>query len=154
MDRHEVITDLKKYFDIRELVCRHVHTKFGDKSWMFLDDKLLHILLILRKEIYKAPVIINNWHTGGSYNERGLRCNICNLVKSKTLNGQIYMSAHGNGSGIDHNVIGLTANQCRNLIKSNEHLIPFPVRIEKDVSWVHIDVYDSADGKKITEFSK
>lgn len=154
MERLEIIKELKKYFDIRELVCQHVHSKFGEKSWMFFSDKHLNLLLILRRDIYKAPMTINNWHIGGSYDERGLRCNICNLAKSKTIKSQVYMSAHCNGSGSDHNVKEMTADQCRKLIKSNEHLIPFPIRLEKNVSWVHCDVYDSGDGKKITEFAK
>ena len=32
MNRKEVIAELKKFFDIRELVCQHTYNAFGEKS--------------------------------------------------------------------------------------------------------------------------
>lgn len=30
MSREEIIKELKKYFDIKELVCNHIYDKFGE----------------------------------------------------------------------------------------------------------------------------
>ena len=42
---------IKDYFDIRELVCPHVHDKFGAYAWQFFDPRLLDTLLVIREKI-------------------------------------------------------------------------------------------------------
>jgi len=152
MTRLQIINELKKYFDIRELVCPHTYNKFGDKSWQFLDTELLDVLLVLRMDILKVPLTINNYHKGLDKTQRGLRCNICQLVKEKTLDNEIYLTAHGNGAGLDIIPSGMTAEQGRKKIKSLKALLPYPVRLEKDVTWIHIDIYDYCNGNKINYF--
>jgi len=153
MNRKQLITEIKKFFDIRELVCPHTFKAFGERSWQFLDDNLLETILIVRRDILKVPMTVNNYHNGGSlFSQRGLRCNICQIPKDKTKANQIYLSAHVNGAGIDFNAEGLTAEQARQKIKANANLLPVPIRLEKDVNWVHIDVYDYMNGQKVNEF--
>lgn len=142
-----MITD---YFDIRELVCPHTYQRFGQGAWMFLDPKLIDSLLILRTKIIKLPMIINDYSRGGAMTQRGLRCNLCDLVKSKTDKGQIYLSAHCLGRGVDISISGMTAEQARRLIEENQDLLPTNHRVEGGVSWLHFDIYDS--GKKFHEF--
>lgn len=144
MTRRETIQELKKYFDIRELVCRHTFEAFGEKSWQFFDLEFLQALLILRRDVLKAPMIINNWHTTGPFSQRGFRCNICNLTRSKTLQRQIYLTAHANGAAIDATVKGMTAAEARELIKKNIHLFPMRIRCEtgSEITWLHFDIYD------------
>jgi hypothetical protein len=150
MTRQETISELKKYFDIRELVCKHTFDTFKDNSWQFFDRDFLEMLLILRRDIIKSEMKINNWHSGGTFTQRGIRCNICQLVRDKTLRLKIYMSSHPNGAGIDFNAKGQTAQQSRELIKKNANLLPCNVRCESDVDWCHIDIYDN--GLKYSEF--
>ena len=153
MDRLQIIEVLKTYFDIRELVCFDVYKNFGNKAWQFFDTQALHTLMVLRVQIHKKPMTINNWHTGGIFSQRGLRCNICNIPEEKTKAGQIYMSSHCNGAGFDYDVKGLTAEQSRQEVKANSDKLPFRIRLEKNVSWVHLDVYDDPDSiTKVTEF--
>lgn len=142
MKRTYLIAALKEYFDIRELVCPHVFRSFGERSWQFFDRDFLEMLLVLRRDIVQAPMTVNNWYRGGTLDERGLRCNICQLVKNKTLAGKVYMTSHANGASIDFDAKGMTAQQVRNLIQSKADLMPCNVRLEDGVSWVHIDVYD------------
>lgn len=150
MTRKEIISELSNYFKVSDLVCSHTFLKFGDKSWQFLQTELLHTILVLRTEIIKVPMFVNF----ADKRQRGLRCNICQLVKEKTNLNQIYLSAHVNGAAIDFNANRLTAEQCRNLILKNSDLLPYPIRIEKDVTWVHIDVYDDhLSDEKIVQFS-
>ena len=82
------------YFSIKELVCKHVYERYGESAVMFLDDKLIETLNVIREQILCAPMTVNNWHAGGNFTQRGLRCNICELVKSKTDAGSLYLSAH------------------------------------------------------------
>ena len=153
MTRNEIIENIRMYFRIEELVCPHTFNKFGELSWRFLSTEYLHTLLILRTEVLGVPMIINDYVFGGNITQRGLRCNICPLVKSKTLNNQIYLSAHCLGEGGDSVFsvnTGMTAAKARNLIRKKQHLIPYNVRIEKNVSWLHIDCFDM--GVKVSEF--
>ncbi|MDD4781835.1 MAG: hypothetical protein PHT02_14695 [Tissierellia bacterium] len=143
-----MITD---YFDIKELVCPHTYQRFGQGSWIFLDPNLLKSLLILRADIIKLPMVINNYSWGGNMTQRGLRCNLCDLVKSKTEKNQIYLSAHCLGKAVDISIEGMTAEQTRRLIELNQDLLPVNHRVEGGVSWLHFDIYDS--GKKFHEFN-
>lgn len=145
MERQEIINKLKEYFRIGELVCDHVYAKFGDRAWMFLSTELLHTLLVLRTEIINEPIVVNT----ATMKQRGLRCNMCPLVKAKT---SVYMSAHCLGKAIDFHVPGKTAEQVRQLIKANADKLPYKIRLERDTSWVHLDVYDSGSKDKITMF--
>ena len=149
MTRIEIITELKRYFTIKELVCNHTFDKFGELSWQYLQTELLHSILVLRTQIIKEPMFINY---SDKY-QRGLRCNICQLVKDKTKENKIYLSAHVNGAGIDFHTQNHAADHCRNLIIQNSHILPYPIRLENAVSWVHIDVYDSGSGRQITMFN-
>lgn len=133
MTRDEIIKALGRYFDVSELVCDHTLTKWGEKSWQFLDTAFLHNLLIIRRDILQLPMICN--HQGA--NQRGLRCNLCELVKDKP---SVYLSSHVLGKAGDFTVQGITAQEARSRIRNNAHLLPYPLRMEGGVSWLHIDV--------------
>lgn len=138
MDRLSIIKELQKYFSVKELVCEHTYKVFGETSWQFLSTALLHTILVVRRDILQVPMSIN----GTGFTQRGLRCNICQLVKDKTLKGQIYVSAHLTGNAIDFDAKGFTAEQARAKIKEKQALLFFKIRLEDNVNWVHLDVYD------------
>lgn len=142
---------MKKFnFKIQELVCPHIHAGYSEKTqWMFIDRRLLETLNVVRVDIIKASMVINNYKVGGQYVESGVRCNLCPIVKGKE---KVYMSAHVTGKGIDFRVPGMTAEQVRQLIIKNKDLLPYPIRLEKGVSWVHLDVYDNGSGEKVSLF--
>lgn len=151
MNREELLKEVKKYFKISELVCPHCVQTFGDNAWQFLSTELLSIIYILRTKIIKKPMIVNT--ASGSLTQRGLRCNICQLCKDKTSKNKIYVSAHQLGKAIDFSVNGMTAEEVRNLIRSNIDEFECPIRLERNVNWVHTDAY-TIDGKtKLVEFS-
>lgn len=145
MDRQEIIKELKKYFDIKELVCNHIYDKFKSQSWMFLSTPLLHTLLVLRTDILNIPMVVNT----SNLKQRGMRCNMCPIVKGKT---KAYISAHVTGNGIDFSSNQKTAEEIRQIIKSNQSKLPYNIRLEEGVNWVHIDVYDAGFYNKITTF--
>lgn len=97
-------------------------------------------------------MVCNNWSGGGPYSQRGLRCNICQIPKDKTKAGRIYLSAHCAGAGFDFTVMGMSAADARKLIEQNGDKLPYAVRMEADVSWLHIDCYDNGTGHKVNYF--
>ena len=134
------IEQLKKYFNIRELVCKHVYDKFGENAWQFFDYRLLAVLLDIREMLGK-PIVVNNWHKGGEYSQRGLRCNICPIVKEKTSLEKVYVSAHMQGMAVDFHIPGMTSEEVRQAIVAKKVALSYPIRIERDTDgWVHIDV--------------
>lgn len=127
-----------KYFGIKELVCPHVYEKWGGGSWQFLDKRMLENLEWIREKLGK-PIIVNNWAKGGQYSQRGLRCNCCILVIEKTDLRKVYLSAHIQGQAVDFNVVGMDAESVRQWIIDHADELPYPCRLERDVSWIHMD---------------
>lgn len=147
MTREEILKEVGKFFDIDELVCRHTLAKYGDKSWQFLDTDFLHALLIVRRDILGKPMYCN----GSNANQRGLRCNRCDMVRAKT---SVYLSAHCLGKAGDFTVSGMTAEQARQKIKASAHLLPCNIRLERGVTWLHMDVLPQYNIRsKVYEFS-
>lgn len=145
MTRNELIDKLKKHFKIQELVCKHCYEKFGDKAWQFLSTEILSILYTLRFEIFKCPIVVNNWAMKGTLSQRGLRCNMCSLVKDKK---SIYLSAHALGKALDFNVQGYTTEGVHKQIKENIDLFEYPIRLESNTTtWVHIDTIQPVDSE-------
>ena len=131
-NRDDIIRELHRFFQVSELVCEHTHSKWGERSWQFLDTAFLHNLLVIRRDILQVPMTCN--HDGA--NQRGLRCNRCELVKSKT---SVYLSSHILGKAGDFTVRGMTAQEARSRIRNNAHLLPYPLRMESGVNWLHFD---------------
>lgn len=132
MSRSATITVLKKYFKVKELVCPHTYQKYGESSWQFLSTCYLETLLVIREQILAAPMYCNT----SNLTQRGFRCNLCQLVTTKQA---LYLSAHLLGKAGDFTIYGLTAEEARNKIIQNAHLLPHPIRLENNVSWLHID---------------
>ena len=79
MTRQEILTAIKPYFDIEELVCDHTYAKWKEQAWQFLDTDYLHALLVIRRDILKKPM----WCNSSTKHQRGLRCNRCQMVQEK-----------------------------------------------------------------------
>jgi hypothetical protein len=135
-----------EYFDLPELVCEDVFNEYGERAWQFFDSRLLITLDTIRDRIGK-PIFVNDWQIHGSYSQRGLRCFRCDLVKAKIEAGEMYMSAHCLGKAADFNVQGLLAEEVRLWIASHANWWPYHIRLEKGVSWVHLDVFDQSENK-------
>ena len=147
LDREQIIRELHKYFQIRELVCEHTHSEWGERAWQFLDTNYLACLLVIRRDILQQPMTCNH----DEATQRGLRCNLCQIVKDKD---KLYLSSHVLGKAGDFTVKGLTAQEARSRIQNNAHLLPCPIRMEGGVSWLHFDVlpqYGITD--KVYEFT-
>lgn len=147
MTRDQIIRELREFFQIRELVCEHTHSKWGERAWQFLDTAFLHNLLVIRRDILQAPMVCNH----GSQLQRGLRCNRCGLVAQKDA---VYLSSHVLGKAGDFTIQGMTAQEARSRIRNSANLLPYPLRMEGGVTWLHIDVLPQFGiNEKIYEFT-
>jgi hypothetical protein len=171
------------HFEIQELVCPHIFFRYGVAALQFFDFKVLmnhdwlrdlidvpvfinnwnlpeyrnskYIKEIERMTRENKPIFpsILPLPPAGLLDERGYRCNLCSTVYRKSKNGILYMSAHTTGQAFDSNSPGKTAEEIRTLIKTNQNRMPFPARVEKDVTWLHLDSRQK-DDLKLYEFSK
>lgn len=133
-----------QYFSIKELVSPVVYERWGERAWMFFDEDELKELDYVR-ETFGSPIIINNWHKGGSLKQCGLRSNMDELVKNKKT---LYLSAHTMGKAFD--LHALNGNNRKlyehfyNLIKTKK-LKKFK-RLENfnnTLTWVHGDCFQT-----------
>lgn len=145
MTRAEIIGQVRQYFGIAELVCRHCYEMYGDKAWQFLDTDALHTLLMLRRDILQVPLTCNTMQAM----QRGLRCNICQMPKGKTMSDKMYLSAHTMGKAFDLSS-RYDGETMRRMIDEKQNLLPCNVRVEDGVGWLHIDTFDM--GTKVYHF--
>lgn len=136
------------YFGIKELVSPVVYNVWGEKSWMFFDEAVLKDLDLIR-ETWQSPIIINDWGIG--LKQCGLRSNMDEICKLKSLKKELYLSFHTMGRAIDlHDALGRNQKlwqHCYILLKNNK--FKSLKRIEKWEStktsggWVHLDSANS-----------
>ena len=140
------------YFTIDEIVCPHVYDKFGETAWQFFDQRLLITLDLIRDKIGR-PIYVNDWMVHGKFDERGFRCIQCSLVKKAIAEERLYVSPHMTGQGVDFDIQGMMASEVRLWIAKNEKILPYPIRLESNVSWVHLDTRD-ANKEKVYLFKQ
>ena len=102
---------ISKNFIIQEFVPQSVYEKWGEKSIWFVQPRIILLAQFLREK-FGRPVTINDWHNGGSYQERGYR-----LPDSPTGG---YQSQHKFGNAIDFNIYDLTPDEIRHEILANQ----------------------------------
>ena len=122
-----------QHFQVKELVPYATWKAHGDSSLMFLDERLLRTLDLIR-EWFGRPMIVNNWHDGGKFEYRGYRPPDCTIGASE--------SQHRFGRACDFDIEGLSADAARKIIMDHQYdpAFQFIKRIELGTSWVHIDL--------------
>jgi hypothetical protein len=114
---------------------------------------LFAVILWLRERLNK-PIYVNDWGIGGGNKQSGFRCIQCEIVVKAIKDKTLYVSAHMTGQGLDFDVQGLMAQEVRDYIVKNKNLLPYPVRLEDAVSWVHLDVRNNGSISKVILFNK
>ena len=157
MTDEKIYKEIKTYFKIQEFVSPKVYNKYGENAWKFLCPRLLHTMLIVRTLVDK-PITINNWHTGGSFKQRGLRSNLGYIFAKYFKRGKLYLSGHVLGRAVDFDVKGMTAEEVRQWLKTISKHLPYKIRLEhkmkgKFITWVHLDLIWEAKNKKIYFFN-
>jgi hypothetical protein len=119
-------------------------------AWSFFDPRLLNTLEIIREHIDRS-IYINNWMVHGEFSQRGFRCIKCSLVKDAIKTNKLYVSAHMCGQAADFDITDMTAEQGRQWIVANQNILPYNIRLERNTSWIHLDVRNGKE--KITMFN-
>jgi len=131
-----------KYFELHELVDRATYQKYGDKAWELFEPDSLIMLDDLRS-FFNAGITVNTWwgHPQG-YQYRGYR-----PPDSKVGAPRSY---HKRGMAFDCDVKGYTAADVRKIILENKDnpLLQKIMRMEADVTWLHIDRGSIPEGKE------
>lgn len=136
-----------QYFKAHEFVPPHVYTKWGERSFMFIDDRVLKVMDFIRENI-GAPITINNYKWNGDREWSGLR----------TPQSPWYseLSQHSFGRAVDFLVKGYTPQEVHNLLEvwlgRNEEFrsIVTSITVEEyedgGITWVHLDIRNGEDG--------
>ena len=59
------------------------------------------------------------------------------------MKGIVYVSPHILGKAFDFDVQGMTAGEVRLWLAYNKDKLPYHIRLENYVNWVHMDVEDT-----------
>lgn len=126
---------ISSHFIIEEFVPKELFAQFGDKSIWFIDQRIIDIAETIRTR-FNLPVIINNWHTGGQFNNRGFR------MPDAAVGGKL--SQHKFGRGIDINVQGKTAQEVyKDIVENFSIYSKTGLTTVEDISftagWTHLD---------------
>lgn len=132
---------IPKYFQLYELMPPELYTydmmvseAARERAFAnFFDEKLLITIDVVR-EIIGLPLICNTWFQDGNRRNSGLRTMQCSVGAAQ--------SQHKLGKAVDLICHKMSAEEMRQKIKANEDKLPYPIRIEDGVNWLHIDVKD------------
>lgn len=125
---------VSNHFDIREFVPRSLYEAEGCRAIRHLDLRLINVIEAIRALCGNKPIRVNDWHYGGRFQYRGFRPADSTVGAARSM--------HKQGKALDFDVIGMTAEQVRGVIRLNQiELLKLGLtRIERGVSWVHIDL--------------
>ena len=124
-----------KFFKVKELVPKAVYTARGEASIELMDARILKALDDLRAKM-GVPMTVND----ANRQFRGLR-----TPESRDFSPY---SQHTFGRAVDA-VSKLNPEAFHREILSNPGLYPGVTFIEIDITWLHIDCRDNADGARI-----
>lgn len=123
------------YFDVREMVDANTFKALSVNASWLIDPKIVRVLDLLREKL-GAPVVVNNWHTGGPFKSSGFRS-----MSDKT--GAMF-SQHRRGCAADVKVSGKTPNEILFVINANfQEFKAAGLTTIEDVNftptWLHLD---------------
>ena len=135
-----------KYFKLYELLPKELYVNEED-GWDLIDEKLLITADSVRK-LLNVLLICNTWKSGGV---RGYSC--ARIPACVDYSKGSYHSVRDDRKVMAIDVVSntMTAEDMRTKIKNNADKLPYPIRIEGGVSWLHVDVA-AKDGYKVYEF--
>ncbi len=119
-----------RHFVIQELVDPEIYKLRGEKAWELFDDRALITLDALRDEF--GPIIVNNWHFGGSRKWSGLRTSSSSYYSPT--------SQHSFGRAFDCLPKNISVEKMREeIIRSRNSKFPYITGLELNVTWIHFD---------------
>jgi hypothetical protein len=131
---------IPKYFQLYELLPPELYTydmmvseAARERGFANFDQKLLETIDVVR-EVIGLPLICNTWFQDGNRKNCGFRTMQCSVGAAQ--------SQHKLGKAVDLICHKMSAEEMRQKIKANEDKLPYPIRIEDGVNWLHIDTKD------------
>jgi hypothetical protein len=128
-----ILAYVPKYFKLEEFLPKEIFSKLMPetmwKGYMMLDERMLRHADHCREAF--GPLTINNWSTGGSRNESGLRV--------PGMKNYSQYSQHSFGRAFDCVSSTKTGEQMRQFILANKKDFPYVTRMEIGTSWLHSD---------------
>lgn len=147
-----MISYIPKWFTVKEIICPEIYSKFGERSLMFMDNRILWTIDSIREHFASkgfVGITINNWSNNGIRKYSGLRPFDCS-------EGAKY-SQHKFGRAIDFLVNGITPSDVRKHIIENQknQVFQYITRMEDfdGMSWTHIDCANEKNGDEIFVFN-
>jgi hypothetical protein len=141
-----------KYFKAFELVDRKTYEEKGEEALLLFNPELLLVLddLVdffsdLKGE--HVPVTVNNWHTGGSNEWRGLRTMAKAAELKSPKSEHRYEPDVHLGNAADCTIGYYSAEEARGIIIAHQDhpLLARIMRLEDKVTWVHLDLMKVAN---------
>lgn len=104
--------------DVRSFVSKEVYSQFGESSWQFVSDNIVRLTSFIESfftnyykskdlTIEKVEVMINNWASGGQFNNRGLRTvkYITDQIAKGIKTAMLSQHVGGSTNAIDFNIV-------------------------------------------------
>lgn len=138
-----------KWFKLYELLPPDMY-RDENTGWNLIEDNLKETIDILR-ELFKVPLIINNWFWKGKRVASGLRPEKGGIGAIKSRHRIPY------GDAVDIISTKMTTQQMWQIIDNNKDKLPYPIRIEKTsagkpITWLHVDM-NNTNKEKIYYFN-
>jgi hypothetical protein len=124
-----------KHFATHELVPPKMFEERGDKALHLLNPQVLELADLLR-EIY-GPTFINTYNLGENV-IRAYKLREWSGIRTPDSKWYRPYSQHTFGNALDMVFRDVTAEQVRSDIIDGVIELPYPVVLEKSVSWIHI----------------
>jgi len=130
---------VSEHFLLQEFVPEELFQQFGSRATWFIDRRIVAIAELIWTRFAK-PVTVNNWHIGGTFQNRGFR------TPSTTVGAKL--SQHRFGRAIDVNVSGKDPQEVYyDIIKTFSIYQGAGVTTVEDVEftsgWTHLDCRDT-----------
>lgn len=128
-------------FKLEELLHPTIFEKYKnnqEEGWKLLDIRLLEVLHWLR-ELVDSELYINTWLFNGNRINSGLR--------EKDSPVGVKNSKHKLGMAVDIISNKYSAQHLRDIIEKNKDTLPYSIRIERNVNWLHIDTANTTSNK-------
>jgi hypothetical protein len=133
-------------FTLQEFLPKSVYTQFGESGLWFVDPRLIKSAQWLRKML-GVQLIINNWNTGGTFQNRGFRPNTSPQYKP--------FSQHSFGRAIDCHSPNMPHRDVYKWVLDNQDLILANTSfttvedISIATSWLHLDIRERPGAKEL-----
>ena len=124
-----------KHFTLSELLPKELMDK-KSYGWGTFDERLKITIDVIR-DILGIPLTCNNWESGGNRNYSGARPKDTPYYK--------YGSYHSirpdrKVMAVDLVSTKMSASEMRIILVQNAKSLPYPIRIEDGVNWLHVDL--------------